>query len=166
MTFAQVRALDAGLGERVPTLREVLETVGGRVPLHVELKAPGTERAAVKEVKEMGMEDAVIFTSFDLGRLGRVKRVDPSLRVGAIFGEASEGCCTKALRVGAKSMYVYYEELSRELVDQAHGLRLRIGGWNPDSEPEWRDVIALGVDLVSTNRPAGLIAMLERAGLR
>jgi len=166
MTFAQVRALDAGLGEGVPTLREVLETVSGKAPLHVELKAPGTERAAIQAVKEMGMEGAVIFTSFDLRRLGRVRRIDPLLEVGAIFGKASEDCCTGALRVGAKSIYVYYEELTRGLVDEAHGAGLRIGGWNPDSEPEWQDVIALGVDLVSTNRPDGLITMLARAGLR
>jgi len=166
MTFAQVRALDAGLGERVPMLREVLESVSGRVPLHVELKAPGTERAAVQAVREMRMEGAVIFTSFDLCRLRRVRRIDPSLEVGAIFGEASEDCCTRALRVGAKSIYVYYEELTRGLVDEAHRAGLRIGGWNPDSEPEWRDVIALGVDLVSTDRPDALIAMLARDGLR
>jgi len=166
MTFAQVRALDAGLGERVPTLREVLATVSGKVPLHVELKAPGTEQAAVQAVQEMRMEGAVIFTSFDLRRLRRVRRIDPSLEVGAIFGKASEDCCTGTLAVGAKSIYVYHKELTRGLVDEAHEQGLRVGGWNPDSEPEWQDVIALGVDLVSTNRPDGLIAMLARDGLR
>ena len=112
------------------------------------------------------MEGAVIFTSFDLRRLRRVRRIDPLLEVGAIFGKASEDCCTGTLAVGAKSIYVYHKELTRGLVDEAHELGLRVGGWNPDSEPEWQDVIALGVDLVSTNRPDGLIAMLARDGLR
>ncbi len=166
MTFAEVRALDAGQGERVPTLEEVLQAVKGNVPLHVELKASGTPQAAVQAVRQMGMDGEVIFSSFDLDRLREVKAIDPSLEVGAIFGEASDGCCTQALRAGANSIYVFYKELSRGLVGEAHRLGMRIGAWNPDSEPEWQAVIALGVDLVSTNRPDLLIAALRRSGLR
>ena len=51
-TFAQLRALDAGEGERIPTLREVFETVDRRAVIHIELKGrrtAGPVRALIAE---------------------------------------------------------------------------------------------------------------------
>ena len=50
LDFAAVRALDAGEGEPVPTLDEVLETVRSNVKLLCELKGEGVEDAAVDAV--------------------------------------------------------------------------------------------------------------------
>src|SRR5437660_7666970 len=49
-TMAELKQLDAGQGERVPTLDEVLETVRGRIKLLIELKGPGTEALTVQTV--------------------------------------------------------------------------------------------------------------------
>ena len=42
--FEYLRSLDAGEGERIPTLREVFETVGLKAGVNIELKGPGTAR--------------------------------------------------------------------------------------------------------------------------
>src|SRR3954451_9117490 len=39
--LSRLRALDAGRGERVPTLAEVLDLVGDRAHLDIEIKQPG-----------------------------------------------------------------------------------------------------------------------------
>ena len=41
-SFEELRALDAGLGQRIPTLQEVLEVTVGKVGLNIELKGLGT----------------------------------------------------------------------------------------------------------------------------
>ena len=41
-TFEQLRALDAGDGERIPTLEEVCELIDARACPNIELKGPGT----------------------------------------------------------------------------------------------------------------------------
>jgi len=41
-TFAELRALDAGKGERIPTLAEVFDAVNHRAVINMELKGPGT----------------------------------------------------------------------------------------------------------------------------
>ncbi len=161
LTFERIRALDAGKGERVPTLEEVLAVLKGRLHLHLELKAPGVEQLAVGAVKGVQMDREVQFTSVDLGRLRNVKEMDPSLDVGAIFGEPSDDCCQQALDVGAGSVHIFYKNMTRGLVEQAHRLGLAITAWSPDLEPEWRAMMALGVDLICTNRPDRLIAMLR-----
>jgi glycerophosphoryl diester phosphodiesterase len=46
-TLAELRLLDAGHGERVPTLHDVIDLVRGRHGLYIELKAEGTPRPTV-----------------------------------------------------------------------------------------------------------------------
>lgn len=162
LAFEEVRALDAGKGERVPTFEEVLATVKGKIRLQVELKGVGTEAPAVQTVKERNMKREVLFTSFHLDWLGKVKEIDPSLQVGALFDKPTEQSCRQALHAGARSIHVLYKRLTWGLVEEAHSLGLQISAWNPDAEPEWRAMMALGVDLIGTNRPDRLIAMLRR----
>ena len=47
-TLAEVRALDAGGGERVPTLDEVLDRFGERIPFNLELKRGSSAGASSK----------------------------------------------------------------------------------------------------------------------
>jgi len=56
LTSSELRCLDAGDKEKIPTLGEVLDLVDNRIEIHVELKSAGTsEKTAVllkKYVKE------------------------------------------------------------------------------------------------------------------
>ena len=69
---------------------EVLDLVRGKVKLLCELKEEGVEDAAVDAVLARDMAADVIFTSFHIDRLTRVKRRDDGLQVGAIFQEPGE----------------------------------------------------------------------------
>ncbi|HEY9089295.1 MAG TPA: glycerophosphodiester phosphodiesterase family protein, partial [Anaerolineaceae bacterium] len=88
-TLAELRELDAGskfrpafAGETIPTLEEVLESVGRQCLVDVELTNyaspfdPLPERAAAL-VRRMGLQAQVIFTSFFPGNLARARRVLP-----------------------------------------------------------------------------------------
>jgi len=41
-SFNYLRSLDAGHGQRIPTLEEVCEVIDSRASLNIELKEPGT----------------------------------------------------------------------------------------------------------------------------
>jgi glycerophosphoryl diester phosphodiesterase len=75
LSFETIRGLDAGDGEQVPTLSEVLAVSKGKVTLLCELKGEGTEHPAVDAVKEQGMSDEVVFTSFHTDRIQTVRIV-------------------------------------------------------------------------------------------
>src|SRR5262249_57324330 len=85
LTFGEIRTLDAGQGEQVPTLAELLPLLRGRAHLLCELKGENTAAEAVRIVREAGISRQVVFTCFDLGRIRHVKAIDSSLRTGAIF---------------------------------------------------------------------------------
>ena len=162
LSFDEVRALDAGKGETVPTLDEVLATIKGKLRLQLELKGPGTAAPAVDAVRRAGMERGVVFISFDLDRLMQVKRIDASLQVGALFADPPDDACAEAAALDARGIFVLYKNLTAELVAEARAAGLEIGCWNPDTEPEWRAMLALDLDILSSNRPDALLALLGR----
>ncbi len=164
LSFAEIRSLDAGKGEQVPTLDEVLEVLRDKVILLIELKGAGVEEQAVQIVKEMQMDSQVMFTCFHLDRIRKVKSLDSSLKVGAIFGNPPEDASQQALDAGASGIGIHYKNLCKEMVEDAHRHGLDVRAWNPDTVPEMQAMIELGVDGVSSNRPDLLIPLVHGSG--
>ena len=163
LDFDAIRALDAGDGEQVPTLDEVLALVQGRVKLLCELKGEGVEAASVGAVKARDMAADVFFTSFDMGRLEQVRRIGDDLLIGAILPDPGEEDIARALELGATGVGIHYRNLCLRQVEQVLAAGLDLRAWNPDTLDAQRAMIALGVRGVSTNRPDILMDYLQHA---
>ena len=85
VTLAEIQTLDAGKGERVPTLQEVIDVVKGRAVLQIELKGLGVEEAVVQAVEANQMVDAVVVTSFRHYMVRRMKALNPRVSTGVLF---------------------------------------------------------------------------------
>jgi glycerophosphoryl diester phosphodiesterase len=162
LAAARIRMLDAGEGEQVPTLDEVLETVRNEVHLLIELKGSGVEQAAVEAVRAHGMVEEVTFSSFALQRLAMVRSMGKELRVRAILPEPTEFDLARASALQVVGIDVRYSNVSLHIVEAAHALGMEVLAWNPDSWREQEAMIALGVDGVSSNRPDILLEGLGR----
>ena len=162
MDFDAVRKLDAGDGEQVPTLCEVLDTVRGRIELNCELKGEGVEQAAVETIESRGMGNDVVFTCFQLERLARVRALDPALRIGVIFSNPSDEDIAQALEFGVMSLEVNYRHLCLRMVERVLAAGVVLRAWNPDTVPEQQAMIALGATSICCNRPDILLKHLGR----
>jgi len=162
LDFDVIRGLDAGDGERVPTLEEVLATVQGRVGLLCELKGEGVEEAAVEAVAARGMAGEVLFTSFNIQRLAKVRQRGHFYQLGALFKDPTDAEVACAVDLGVAEIDVLYKNLCLRVVDLMHGAGIRVRAWNPDTWRDQKAMIALGVDSVSTNRPDILLEHLGR----
>jgi glycerophosphoryl diester phosphodiesterase len=163
LTFEQVRALDAGGGERVPTLRELLELAAGRVELHIELKDPSAAESVLRQVGEAGLRDTAILTTFSTDVLARVREADAAIRLEHIFSEPPADAVARALSVRAARVSGHFTHLTRAFVDEAHRGGLEVTAWPPNTPEDQRQAIALGVDLICTDRPDVLIETLSRS---
>jgi len=161
LDFAAIRALDAGDGEQVPTLDEVLAMVQGKVKLLCELKGEGVENAAVDAVVKRGMAADVVFTSFHLDRIARVKERGSCLKIGAIFSKPTDDDIARSLDIGVVGVGIQYKSLCLRMVEQVLGAGVDLRAWNPDTLREQRAMMALGVSGVSTNRPDILMTYLR-----
>ncbi len=83
LTLPEIREADLGMGQRIPTLREVLSKVRGLV--NVEIKEEGAVDRCVRVVKETDSSERVLYSSFSVNVLRRVRSLDPEARLGLLI---------------------------------------------------------------------------------
>ena len=158
-TLAEVKQLDAGKGERIPTLQEVMDLVRGKVILQIELKGPDTAEPVIRAVEQNSMENEVLLTSFVHDRLREARQINSNLRLGALWANPPPDACEQAVDMGAEAIHIQHLNIDAELVQKAQAHDLKIRAWNPDTVEEIQRVIDLGVDAIGSNRPDLLIGV-------
>ena len=98
-SFRALRRLDAGNGEKVPTLAEVFDRVPAHVAVNVELKAAGTA-LAVAEVLEQTAHPLLV-SSFDHAELGRFHSAMPRVACAPLAARWRERLTTVAASLDA-----------------------------------------------------------------
>jgi glycerophosphoryl diester phosphodiesterase len=162
MSFEAIRRLDAGHGERVPTLDELLELLRGRCKAHVELKGEGTEEPALRIVEARGMLGDVALTCFDTARLRALRALSGKVAIEHIFGDPPPDAIERALSVRAQRISAHHKHATADFVNAAHKAGLQVVAWPPNTVPEMQAMFDLGVDLLCTNRPDILLHHLGR----
>jgi glycerophosphoryl diester phosphodiesterase len=161
-TFAQLRELDAGAGEQIPTLREVLDLIGGRAWLNVELKAPGTALPAVREIVravERGdgwSYDGIVISSFDRRELARVG--DPRVPVGVLVARRPVNIPKLVARFRASSLHLPARLATPKMIGRAHAAGVRVLVFTVNGREEIIRLRNLGVDGVFTDFPERAVA--------
>ncbi|TRO45945.1 glycerophosphodiester phosphodiesterase, partial [Candidatus Bathyarchaeota archaeon] len=64
-TLEEIQKFVTEKGEHIPTLEDVLDVVGKRVKVLVELKEPDTEKKVIELIRRKKLMDDVILISFD-----------------------------------------------------------------------------------------------------
>jgi len=168
MTVEQIKQLDAGAwlkqefaGERVPTLDEVLEWAKHRIMVNIEIKGAGCEEQIVELVKKHEMTDKVIVSSFHHEYLAKIKKLDPAIATGALFGdpmdlnEIIEACHPDAINPK-------YTLVTKEMVTQAHALGLQVNVYTVNDPLSMKQMIKFKVDSIITNFPDMLIKQTHK----
>ena len=99
LTLAQLKTLDASCGmaayrgARIPTLGEVFDLIRDtRHIVNVEVKTdewfyPQIEEKCLALAKEKGVEDRVLYSSFNHYTLRRLRQLKPDAKLGMLFGD-------------------------------------------------------------------------------
>jgi glycerophosphoryl diester phosphodiesterase len=167
-TLAEVRALDAGDGERVPTLDEVLDAFGARIPFNLELKRgrraeyAGLEPAALAAVERRGLLGQTLFSSFFDPVLARLRALSPAARIALLLSTRDpERWRERARALAAEAINPSILVVKPALVDAAHAEGLAVYVFTVDAEDDMRRLLDLGVDGMFTNFPDRLRALVD-----
>ena len=167
-TLAEVRALDAGGGEQVPLLHEVLDEFAPQIPFNLELKIggrgayAGLEAATLSEVERRGILAQTLFSSFYDNVLAELRRQSAAARIALLISRNSEtNWPQRARALGAEALNPELAQVTPELVRAAHGEGLAVYVFTVDPEDQMRRMRDLGVDGLFTNYPARLRRLLE-----
>jgi glycerophosphoryl diester phosphodiesterase len=171
-TLAELQLLDIG-GERVPTLAETLQfarTSG--IALNLELKTTGIAAACARLVREFGLVEQVLISSFLPQALQELWIADPAIRRGYLMGirslrpdiRAREFWPFLSLRSVAAS--AWHPHLELPLLDQIIPLVRRAGYtvnvWTVDDPQRMQALAAAGASGIITNRPDLACSLLRK----
>ncbi|MGA4843478.1 glycerophosphodiester phosphodiesterase [Streptomyces sp. G45] len=150
-TLAELRALDAGRGERVPVFEEVLDAV--RAPLQAEIKDVAAARALADVMHARDLVGRVEVLSFHDEAIAEIARLVPGVRTALVASRYGTDVVERATAVGAATLVLNIRRLTQEIVEHARAAGLRIIGWVVNTQDDLRLVRALGLDGATTDFP-------------
>jgi glycerophosphoryl diester phosphodiesterase len=151
-------------------LKEVLELAKSHLLVNIEIKGEGpgddtmndlAERA-LQEVERAGMDNQVLFCSFDPQALQRIQEKNPRISTALILNKKwdfpQEATREKKIPLlSCRKSVLTPSNLSRA---KQEGLKVFV--WTLDTEEEMEQFVNLGVDGVITNYPDRLIKLLQQ----
>lgn len=165
MTAAEARALDAGDGERIPELSEVLALAAGRVRVNIDLKEADLVDDAVAAVRAAGAEGGVTYISFLPEAWQRLDELAPESPVIHLVDSAA---ALASLALGdagsqgiAMGVGVPFDIVNEGMVERMHRHGYGVFAWTVDDEDEMRRLIACDVNGIVTNRPGALADVIR-----
>ncbi len=168
-TLAELRTLDAGDGQQIPTLNEVLAWASARnVTLDIEIKnAPlyydGIEASVVQLLAAHNMTDQVVVISFDHPAVARVKALEPDIMTGVLYAARPVDCVGLARQAQADAVLPQLTFVTRQDVERVHNAGLYVAPWVANEPGAIEDAIAKGVDALATNYPDRVARLVRGA---
>ena len=149
---------------KVPTLVEVLETIGGKIGLEIEIKGPEPESAlligdVLRRFKSPWKTIEV--TSYEISLLLKIKtqcpgittdllypRTEPWMRLDVVGYEALH----KARLAQARAVHLHPSQLSAQAVDSVRSSGIEIHAWDVNDEPALEAIVEYNVPKICTDQ--------------
>ena len=168
LTLAQARKLDAGGGQPVPTVEEVLDLARGRVRVNLDLKEVDAVERSVRIVEAAGMVEHVTYISFLPEAWDILERIAPESPVVQLVDSAASHASIAMGEIvshGVRSgVGMPHALVGVEIVDRLHTRGLSVYAWTVDDEAEMHRLVHTGVNGIVTNRPGALAEILRQEG--
>ena len=162
VTLAELKRLDAGAGEQVPTLDEAIACCRehGLGP-YLELKIGVVVDRVVDAIRRHGMHECVVVSSFHPDWLADVAALDPDLPTAILFTSRAVDPVALARAVRARAVHPCWEWLAvephrlltPEWLQPVRDAGLGIISWHEERPSEIAALQRLGVDGICSNAP-------------
>ena len=165
-TAADLRKLDAGEGEHIPLLHDVIELVLGKVGLVIEIKQlpivyEGLEEKLVNMLRQLGAIEECAVISFHHPAIRKLRALDSRLQLGIL--EVSRPLePAKLMRdAGADVFSPHWAAMDPEVVSQVHAAGGAVGVWTVDDETSMAWCRYCRPDSIFTNNPVEIARALR-----
>jgi len=160
MTLNELRELDFGEGEKIPTLEELITLTKGKIDLNCEIKVRGIEQKLVDIFRNADLLDSILISSFKNDVLIKIQKIEPKIRLAALnpskCGWISSWISRKKIINVAKYNKFYainplFKLVNKKFIKKAHHNNIKIFPWTVDSDSAITKLIKIGVDGIITN---------------
>lgn len=160
-SLSELKQLDAGQGESIPTLEEVFKLIGNQLIINIELKSFTRSTKHLPErvldlVQHYGLLDNVILSSFDPKLLSHSKHLNPQVRIGLLYPSGTpwqllKGIFTPLLK--PYSLHPHFSAVTSHLLYLAKKRNRRVFAWTVNQPEDMKRLFELGIDGIITDDP-------------
>lgn len=157
MTLDQIKSLDAGEGEKIPTIRELISIARKKIGLQIEIKSINLLDKLIHILREENLISTSIVSSFILNELLKLKLLEPGLKVGLLLSEdlvrlkLIKRKIEKIAKNNFYSIHPPFTTINKEIVDFAHSYGLKVIVWTVNDREIMENLIEINVDGVITD---------------
>jgi len=164
LTLKEVKRLDAGDGEQVPTLQEVIDLVKGKAKLVIEIKTYATIKPVARLIKKNQIINSTIVISFGHIISKMFKKMIPGVLTGVLLVSLPINPIKTAEDANADFLISYYETILagspiyKRVLKQAKKKNIKVLAaeiHEKDSiaQSQIKQLMKMGVDGFVLNRP-------------
>ncbi len=162
LSYQEILEID----EHIPLLEELFDLAKSypNLLLNLEIKSEslrsdGVERAVVKAIRDSGLANRVLTSSFNPVSLLRVRLLAPELYTALLFDATMSpllrnGSLARWLHVDA--IHPHMKQVDAALIDRAKARGLMVNTWTVNDAHEVKRVKALGIDAIMADDPEAL----------
>ncbi len=163
---AELRKLDAGEGEKIPLLQEVVELALGKVGLVIEIKQlprlyPGLEEKLLNMLRQLGAVSECAVVSFNHAAIHELRKLEPKLQLGILEGARPMHPANLLREAGADVYSPHWGATDPEVVKEVHDAGGAVGVWPVDDDMAIAWCKYCKPDSIFTNRPKEVGAALR-----
>jgi len=158
-TLASLRSLDAGQGEKIPYLNEVMDTIDARVGLNIEIKQRGLNAELHDTLvryldKDSRWRDKIMLSSFMDDVMRELSDTAPGgCLLGALTDSDPIGTIETATRLGMYAANISLRQLSKSVVEHARQNKLKLLVYTVNDRDDVARCKRMNVDGIFTDYP-------------
>lgn len=173
-TLAELKELDFSYTHpecghvTIPTMREVFELIRPTdLIINIELKTgyldyEGIEEKILDLTREMGMEDRVIYSSFNHYSIVKLQKLNPSTRTAFLYEDGPIDIPLYCAKYHVDAIHPLYFNLRYpDFLKQCRENNLEINVWTVNREDFARNCFKMGVHAIITNYPDKMRTLLQ-----
>lgn len=169
-TKSYLKNLDAGSGEKIPTLLQVLELINGQCMLNIEIKSCYSIKGILAlinyAIENLNFSNQqLILSSFNHHLLLQAKQQRPETIIGALTACLPLDYAAFAQRLNAFSINVDINTINKALVENAHQQGMKIFVYTVNEANDIKEMFNLGVDGIFTNYPDKAFNIIENKAI-
>ncbi|MDL2234708.1 glycerophosphodiester phosphodiesterase [Christensenellaceae bacterium OttesenSCG-928-L17] len=160
-TYCFSNGMEGYAQAKIPTLQEVYELIRPTgLVVNVEMKCDvivywGMWGKLIALEREMGMQNRVLYSSFNHYALRELSAVDPQAQIGLLYGGAVVDPWVYANYMHARAIHPHYRAVLGyvEMVAACREKGVEINPWTVDDPAAMQELCRAGVHALITNKP-------------
>ncbi|MFW9988173.1 MAG: glycerophosphodiester phosphodiesterase [Candidatus Odinarchaeota archaeon] len=156
MTIEELKGIDVGEGEKIPTFNELLEISKDNIGLLCEIKIQKIGKYLIEILKNEDLLETSMISSFIFCELKELNRIHSGLKLGLLLSERIISYqmvikfCRKAKDNHFFAIHPYWRAVNKDIVEFAHSNNLKVNAWTEIYESindsDLKELVNLGID--------------------